>query len=187
MRLLASVIPARNTRTNGRNIGFIAVDEIARRHGFAPMAPSLRKTFDSTLDRRRVVLLDPATYMNESGRAVQEAANFFARSPPATSRYSRTSSNCRRESAGPRSVAASPVTTACARSHRISATTHPGAARHRSSPASRNWCVGAYIGLCESRPAVGGGAVRSNPERRRNAGDGARRLEFANKVHLALQ
>src|SRR5262249_45401767 len=32
---------------------------------------------EGRLERERVVLLKPTTYMNESGRAVQEAANFF--------------------------------------------------------------------------------------------------------------
>src|SRR2546430_2309686 len=63
---------------NRHNIGFFAVDEIARRHGFAPWRRRFQgETSEGTLDRERVVLLKPATYMNESGRAVQEAANFF--------------------------------------------------------------------------------------------------------------
>ena len=35
------------------------------------------ETAEGTIDRERVVLLKPTTFMNESGRAVQEAANFF--------------------------------------------------------------------------------------------------------------
>jgi len=60
------------------NIGFAVVDEIARRHGFAPWRRRFQgETAEGTLDRERVVLLRPATFMNESGRAVQEAASFF--------------------------------------------------------------------------------------------------------------
>jgi PTH1 family peptidyl-tRNA hydrolase len=60
------------------NIGFAVVDEIARRHGFAPWRRRFQgETAEGTLDRKRVVLLRPLTFMNESGRAVQEAANFF--------------------------------------------------------------------------------------------------------------
>jgi PTH1 family peptidyl-tRNA hydrolase len=60
------------------NIGFAVVDEIARRHGFAPWRRRFQgETAEGTLDRERVVLLRPLTFMNESGRAVQEAANFF--------------------------------------------------------------------------------------------------------------
>src|SRR6201992_350688 len=61
---------------NRHNIGFMAVDEIARRHGFAPWRRRFQgMTSDGTLDQEKVVLLRPETFMNESGRAVQEAAN----------------------------------------------------------------------------------------------------------------
>src|SRR6202161_143493 len=63
---------------NRHNIGFAVVDEIARRHGFAPWRRRFQgETAEGTLDGERVVLLRPSTFMNESGRAVQEAANFF--------------------------------------------------------------------------------------------------------------
>ena len=63
---------------NRHNIGFMAVEEIARRHGFAPWRRRFQgETSEGTLDGERVVLLRPATFMNESGRAVQDAANFF--------------------------------------------------------------------------------------------------------------
>jgi peptidyl-tRNA hydrolase, PTH1 family len=63
---------------NRHNIGFMAVDEIARRHGFAPWRRRFQgETAEGTLDHERVILLRPSTFMNDSGRAVQEAANFF--------------------------------------------------------------------------------------------------------------
>ena len=63
---------------NRHNIGFMAVDQIARRHGFAPWRRRFQgETSEGTLDGERVVLLRPATFMNESGRAVQDAASFF--------------------------------------------------------------------------------------------------------------
>src|SRR3981081_3659732 len=63
---------------NRHNIGFMAGEEIARRHGFAPWRRRFQgETAEGTLDRERVVLLRPSTFMNESGRAVQEAASFF--------------------------------------------------------------------------------------------------------------
>ena len=63
---------------NRHNIGFMAVEAIARRHGFAPWRRRFQgETAEGTLDHERVVLLRPATFMNESGRAVQEALNFF--------------------------------------------------------------------------------------------------------------
>ena len=63
---------------NRHNIGFMVVDAIARRHGFAPW----RKRFhgeatEGPLGRERVLLLKPQTYMNDSGVAVAEAAHFF--------------------------------------------------------------------------------------------------------------
>src|SRR6266404_3997678 len=70
--------PGAKYARNRHNIGFMAVDEIARRHGFAPWRRRFQgETSEGTLDRERVILLRPLTYMNDSGRAVQEAANFF--------------------------------------------------------------------------------------------------------------
>jgi len=70
--------PGAKYARNRHNIGFMAVDEIARRHGFAPWRRRFQgETAEGTLDRERVILLKPTTYMNDSGRAVQEAANFF--------------------------------------------------------------------------------------------------------------
>jgi peptidyl-tRNA hydrolase, PTH1 family len=70
--------PGAKYGANRHNIGFAVVDEIARRHGFAPWRRRFQgETAEGTLDGERVVLLRPATFMNESGRAVQEAANFF--------------------------------------------------------------------------------------------------------------
>jgi peptidyl-tRNA hydrolase, PTH1 family len=67
---------------NRHNIGFMAVDEIARRHGFAPWRRRFQgETSEGSLDGERVVLLRPTTFMNESGRAVQEAARFFKLAP----------------------------------------------------------------------------------------------------------
>jgi PTH1 family peptidyl-tRNA hydrolase len=67
---------------NRHNIGFMAVEEIARRHGFAPWRRRFQgETSEGTLDGERVILLRPATFMNESGRAVQEAAGFFKLEP----------------------------------------------------------------------------------------------------------
>jgi len=67
---------------NRHNIGFMAVEAIARRHGFAPWRRRFQgETSEGTLDGERVVLLRPTTFMNESGRAVQEAAGFFKLAP----------------------------------------------------------------------------------------------------------
>jgi PTH1 family peptidyl-tRNA hydrolase len=74
--------PGAKYARNRHNIGFMAVDEIARRHGFAPWRRRFQgETSEGTLDSDRVILLKPTTYMNESGRSVQEAASFFKIGP----------------------------------------------------------------------------------------------------------
>ena len=61
--------PGAKYARNRHNIGFMAVDEIARRHGFAPWRRRFQgETSEGTLDRERVILLKPTTYMNDSGR-----------------------------------------------------------------------------------------------------------------------
>ena len=70
--------PGAKYARNRHNIGFMAVDAIARRHGFSPWRRRFQgETSEGALDSERVILLKPATYMNESGRSVQEALNFF--------------------------------------------------------------------------------------------------------------
>ena len=60
------------------NVGFMAVERIAARHGFGPWRRRFQGyTADGELDGIRVLLLKPDTYMNESGRAVGEAARFL--------------------------------------------------------------------------------------------------------------
>ncbi|PDT92118.1 aminoacyl-tRNA hydrolase [Bradyrhizobium sp. Y36] len=74
--------PGAKYARNRHNIGFMAVDEIARRHGFAPWRRRFQgETSEGTLGTERVILLKPTTYMNDSGRAVQEAAGFFKIAP----------------------------------------------------------------------------------------------------------
>ena len=64
---------------NRHNIGFMAIDEIARRHGFAPWRRRFQgQTSEGTIDHEKVVLLRPATFMNESGRSVKEALEYSA-------------------------------------------------------------------------------------------------------------
>ena len=60
------------------NVGFMAVDVIADMHGFGPV----QKKFQGWLQEGRigdekVMLLKPATSMNESGRSVGEALRFY--------------------------------------------------------------------------------------------------------------
>jgi PTH1 family peptidyl-tRNA hydrolase len=70
--------PGAKYQGNRHNIGFMVVDEIARRHGFAPWRRRFQgETSEGALGGKRVILLKPMTFMNESGRSVQEAAAFF--------------------------------------------------------------------------------------------------------------
>ncbi|RXF73537.1 aminoacyl-tRNA hydrolase [Hansschlegelia zhihuaiae] len=63
---------------NRHNIGFMAVDRIAARHGFSPWRARFQGLVaEGTLGGVKTLLLKPGTYMNESGRAVAEAARFF--------------------------------------------------------------------------------------------------------------
>ena len=51
------------------NVGFMAVDAIHRRHGFAPWRRRFHgEVAEGTLGGEKVLLLKPHTYMNESGR-----------------------------------------------------------------------------------------------------------------------
>jgi PTH1 family peptidyl-tRNA hydrolase len=63
---------------NRHNIGFMVVEAIAKRHGFPPWRRRFQGVAtEGTLAGERVLLLLPGTYMNESGRAVAEAAHFY--------------------------------------------------------------------------------------------------------------
>jgi peptidyl-tRNA hydrolase, PTH1 family len=63
---------------NRHNIGFMAVDEIVRRHGFGPWRKRFQgATAEGMLASEKVLALKPMTYMNESGRSVGEAMRFF--------------------------------------------------------------------------------------------------------------
>ena len=60
------------------NVGFMAVDAIAAVHGF----PAPRRAFqgwaqEGRIAGRRLLLLKPATYMNDSGRSIRAAMDFF--------------------------------------------------------------------------------------------------------------
>lgn len=79
MRLVVGLgNPGAKYQGNRHNIGFMALDELARRHGFSPWRRRFQgETADGTIGGERVTLLKPLTFMNESGRSVQDAASFF--------------------------------------------------------------------------------------------------------------
>jgi PTH1 family peptidyl-tRNA hydrolase len=63
---------------NRHNFGFMAVEAIAKRHGIGPWRRRFQGvTAEGPLGNDRALLLLPGTFMNESGRAVAEAARFY--------------------------------------------------------------------------------------------------------------
>ncbi len=78
--------PGGKYENHRHNIGFMAVDEIVRRHNFLPEADAGKKrwqslTHEGRLGSEKVVIIKPQTFMNESGRAVGEAMRFFKLAP----------------------------------------------------------------------------------------------------------
>jgi PTH1 family peptidyl-tRNA hydrolase len=60
------------------NIGFMAIDTIARRHGFSPWRQRFKGLVaEGAVGAQKVLALKPLTYMNASGESVQPAAGFF--------------------------------------------------------------------------------------------------------------
>jgi peptidyl-tRNA hydrolase, PTH1 family len=63
---------------NRHNIGFMALDTIAIRHGFSPWRQRFKGLVsEGTVDGEKVLGLKPLTYMNVSGESVQAAAAFY--------------------------------------------------------------------------------------------------------------
>ena len=70
--------PGRRYAGNRHNIGFMAVDEIHRRHRFSPWRARFEgETSEGALGGEKALILKPATYMNESGRSVGQAMRFY--------------------------------------------------------------------------------------------------------------
>lgn len=66
------------------NIGFMALDTIAIRHGFTPWRQRFKGLVaEGVIDGERILGLKPQTYMNVSGESVQAAAGFFKLPPGA--------------------------------------------------------------------------------------------------------
>ncbi len=83
MLLLAGLgNPGRDYAGHRHNVGFMAVDAIAARHGFGPWKKQFKAEvaegfLDSPRGRVKTLLVKPQTYMNLSGEAVQAAAHFY--------------------------------------------------------------------------------------------------------------
>ena len=60
------------------NIGFMAVDAIARCHGFGPFRAKFRGLIaEGEISGRKVLALKPETFMNESGQSVEAVREFY--------------------------------------------------------------------------------------------------------------
>lgn len=74
--------PGARYARNRHNIGFMAVEAIARAHRASPWRSRFQgEVCEATIGAEKVILLKPQTYMNVSGRAVGEAAHFFKIAP----------------------------------------------------------------------------------------------------------
>lgn len=79
MRLVVGLgNPGPKYRNNRHNIGFMAADEIVRRHGLsAPRSKFQGDISEGEIAGEKILVLKPATFMNESGRSVGEAMRFY--------------------------------------------------------------------------------------------------------------
>jgi peptidyl-tRNA hydrolase, PTH1 family len=75
--------PGREYAGHRHNVGWMVVDELARRHGASWKGKFSGQLAELRLDGHRVGLLKPETFMNESGRSVGAAARFFKLEPDA--------------------------------------------------------------------------------------------------------
>jgi PTH1 family peptidyl-tRNA hydrolase len=71
---------ARHARDR-HNAGWMVVDELARRRDVTFKSKFNGRLCETRLDESRVALLEPETYMNESGRSISAAARYFKVSP----------------------------------------------------------------------------------------------------------
>jgi PTH1 family peptidyl-tRNA hydrolase len=63
---------------NRHNVGFMVVDAIAEIHGFGPAKKAFQGwTQEGRIGAEKILLLKPATFMNDSGRSVGEAMRFY--------------------------------------------------------------------------------------------------------------
>jgi PTH1 family peptidyl-tRNA hydrolase len=75
--------PGREYAGHRHNVGWMVVDELARRHGVSWKGKFNGQLAELRLDGHRVALLKPETFMNDSGRSVAAAARFYKLEPDA--------------------------------------------------------------------------------------------------------
>ncbi|HEU5265035.1 MAG TPA: aminoacyl-tRNA hydrolase [Gaiellaceae bacterium] len=69
--------PGARYERDRHNVGWMVVDELARRHGATFKSKFNGRLSETRVGEARVALLKPETYMNESGRSISAAARFF--------------------------------------------------------------------------------------------------------------
>lgn len=69
--------PGTEHAADRHNVGWMVVDELARRHGGSFKGKFNGRLAELRIDHARAALLKPETYMNESGRSIQAATRFF--------------------------------------------------------------------------------------------------------------
>jgi PTH1 family peptidyl-tRNA hydrolase len=75
--------PGREYARTRHNVGHMIADELARLHDGTWKSKFSGQLADVRIDGHKVALLKPETYMNESGRSVKAAAQFFKVEPDA--------------------------------------------------------------------------------------------------------
>src|SRR2546421_6299902 len=75
--------PGREYARHRHNVGWMVVEELARRHGASWKGKFSGQLAEVRIDGHRVALLKPETFMNESGRSVGAAARFYKVEPDA--------------------------------------------------------------------------------------------------------
>jgi PTH1 family peptidyl-tRNA hydrolase len=73
--------PGRQHARDRHNVGWMVVDELARRHGGSFRSKFSGQLADVRVDGSKLALLKPETYMNVSGQSVAPAARFFKVDP----------------------------------------------------------------------------------------------------------
>jgi PTH1 family peptidyl-tRNA hydrolase len=74
--------PGSQYSKNRHNIGFMAVDEIVRHHGFGAFRSKFQgELSEGKIGNEKVLALKPMTFMNESGRSVTQAVKFYKIAP----------------------------------------------------------------------------------------------------------
>jgi peptidyl-tRNA hydrolase, PTH1 family len=74
--------PGAKYEKNRHNIGFMAVDEIARRWRFGAERAKFQSVIaEGQVEGTKILLMKPQTFMNNSGHAVGEAARFYKVTP----------------------------------------------------------------------------------------------------------